>query len=272
MLKSKYDLLKGFEGAGQEEAIIGQITSMLANAGFTYVVATSRGNASYYFTKGDCDYVFVMIENGRTKTVDFTVIDMDTYKEYFAGKNRTLNTKRRTDGSVKIICNCGGFNNMPIHRLVVGAEAGVSVDHISHNTRLNVAELLRECVAEENNINKPMYCKVNELDSSFSIINTLIDIKESQNLANRGYKVRIGRKRIYSPVFATKKDMYDEIQRIETAYLGEYRYNPLVDFSDTWYAWVLSNMTNTITQDELEEYQRDYMKRNNPAIADYYQL
>lgn len=44
---------------------------------------------------------------------------------------------------------------------------------------------------------------------------------------------------------------------------GEFAYNPLEDYSVTWYAYVIHKLTGDITADELREYNRDICMRKD---------
>lgn len=50
---------------------------------------------------------------------------------------------------------------------------------------------------------------------------------------------------------------------------GEFAYNPLEDYSVTWYAYVIHKLTGDITADELREYNRDLCMRSEDT-ARYY--
>lgn len=51
---------------------------------------------------------------------------------------------------------------------------------------------------------------------------------------------------------------------------GEFAYNPLEDYTYTWYAYMIYKMTGDITADSLRDYNRDFIHRYEPAKAEYY--
>ncbi|NBJ98378.1 hypothetical protein D5282_13900 [bacterium 1xD8-48] len=83
-------------------------------------------------------------------------------------------------------------------------------------------------------------------------INTLGELRvctSSENMRNRKYCAQ-------QPVDGEEAD--------------QFRYNPLKDFSVTWYAFVMHKMLGWGTARDMEDYNRDYILRNDKVAACYY--
>lgn len=78
--------------------------------------------------------------------------------------------------------------------------------------------------------------------------------------------------RIYSKSFERPDQMYHELEIFEKEQFGAFRYNPSYDFSETFYAFVAWKMIGWGTETEITKYNRDYIIRNRPEVAKYYQL
>ena len=72
-----------------------------------------------------------------------------------------------------------------------------------------------------------------------------------------GLKVQ-GKKFISNRKYSSEKELYSDVADIAELVLGQFRYDPLVDFSETWYALVFEEMLKKISSEEREEYQRMY--------------
>lgn len=253
-------VLRSFENLGVVEQI-DKVERMLEAADFeTEQVVSNKGNTNIFYSKDGVDTVFVTIHCKRNNTVAYAVIDKDVYEKEFRGTGKILMLKMRADNKYKIICSSGGWNNASLHHIIMGKADDIQIDHVSHNIFINTRECLRPCYAQENAFNKPFYSTIMENDLSFRIRDKVISIPERQALADMGYK--FSGKYIYSPTFDTEADMYAEIARIETRYLMQYRYNPVIDYRATWYAYVLYKMLGIVDKAELDAYVIDYIKRN----------
>ncbi len=63
-----------------------------------------------------------------------------------------------------------------------------------------------------------------------------------------------------------------ELEIFEKEQFGAFRYNPSYDFSETFYAFVAWKMIGWGTETEITKHNRDYIIRNRPEVAKYYQL
>ena len=254
------EVLRSFEGLELFKQI-DKLEKMLEKADFNAKeVVSNKGNTNIFYSKDGVDTVLVVIYCKRDNTVAYAVIDKDVYDNEFKGTDKVLMLKRRADNKYKIICSSGGWNNASLHHIVMGKVDGVQIDHITHNTFINTRECLRPCYAQENAFNKPFYSTVSEDGLSFRIRDKVIDIPQRQALADLGY--RFSGKYIYSPKFGSEAELYAEIKRVETRYLMNYRYNPVIDYRDTWYAYVLYKMLGLVTKEELDAYVVGYFRRN----------
>lgn len=270
---------------------IADIECLLVEAGYGNDVKYGRHAdlENRVFYKDGIDKVFIVIVQ-NTKNypkvptlVDFVVIDREIYDTYFKDSKYafiSINNKGKKDKAGKLlttsefIVNSSANNmaNVKIHRAVLdkyGVDIkGYAIDHISHCRNINTFDTLRACKARENNFNKPFYCTIE--GNRFVLKDWLIDIQSRQDYADDDFTFR--NNKIYSPEYADKQAMYDAIDLVENYILGAYRYNPLADFSETWYAYVLYQFLGIGSAEDVVEFNRQYFKDHKPEIAEYYKL
>lgn len=271
-----YNIFKVLETLGSDEEKIEFIADTLEQNGIPSEDRPLKrydGVININYTKPGVDAVFCVIYKPKSGELNFTLIDYDLYDKYVLSDPRLrINTSERNKGDKKIIFNSKNFNNSAVHRLAVGQDCkGKQVDHIPHEVRLNIKMVLRVCNAWENRANRRFYSNVASNKKSFSIRLPYLSESDKNALLSKNYRV-VGDGVYKSPKFNNADEMYKEINLIETKYVGEFRYNPLLDFSETWYALVLYKMLGIISYKELLEYNKDYMIRNHKDIAEYYQL
>lgn len=247
-----------------------EVEKMLKKADFTEdEVVSNKGNYNYVFSKDGVDVVFVIIFSSRKNTVSYTILDKDVYENVFRNKGIVLVPQERNAGDYKIVYHSAGKDsevkkmNVVLHSTVLGKVDGVQVDHISHNPFINTREMLRMCNTQQNAFNKPCYTTILENGVSFKVPDKLNETQREE-LKQLGYSFKVcGRTNcIYSPEFKTEEEMYAEINRLETLMLGEFRYNPVNDYRETWYAYVLYKMLGLVTKEELDAYVVGYFRRN----------
>lgn len=253
---------------------IDALEKLLEADGFEVEKVRSRfGYHNYYYSKEGCELVYCTLYHEKKNEVCYTVFDKDVYDKWFRGTGRVLTFESRNDGKTKIICSSYPFNNTDLHAIVAGAvgmdKSTYQADHISHNVLINTREMLRYCTTQQNNFNKECYSSCFEDVLCFKIRNKFAE-NEVKELKAKGYKLKGDY--LYSPEFETESEMYGEIERIERMFMQDYRYNPVVDYSDTWYAYVLHKMLGLISKAELDAYNKDFMRRNQGNVARYYML
>lgn len=273
-------LIKSMEGLGELERRI-EIYKLFEGK----VFATERrlkgsektGVENVFFINKELSHVFCFIYSNKTETISWTLMNYSTYKDVFVSNPDAILYKVHVKNTqYKIVVNGGKYSYVAFHRVVTSCESKDQVDHITHNTYINIKEYLRNCTAGENNKNKAFCSSIAEDKKSFSITIEGISDSERVILLQNGYRLdrgdSIDRFRVCSPEFETTSEMYKALNAFETKYLGEFRYNPLVDFKETWYALVIQKMLGGISDEELHEYNREYMIKNHKDIAEYYQL
>lgn len=274
---------------------------LLLYNGFDFSTHTSsKENETTFYYKDGVEYIFCVLKNIKTKKVSPCVIDLDLYnkpsenviiekdgqeyhitKKCFGDLSVVLVAQERNAGDFKCMCHSGGYCNAPLHRIVMSEELAKEnkedkenkrkeVDHITHSLVLNAKKYLRVCTGIENNYNKKCYSKIYKNCKQFSISIKHLDANIVKTLEMQGY-TNTGN-RLKSPKFNTEDEMVQELARVENLLLGKFRYNPLIDYSETWYAVVLCEVLGILTHQELEDYNRDYFKKNYPNVARYYGL
>lgn len=280
----KYLNVLGMFETLDDAARVNEICKMLGEGNFNVDVRCNRSNSvsCTFYSKDGVAYVFCKISRLKTGEVNWTFVDSKLYEELSDTTIFDFLEEVKSGGALvfKGIVLRGGvgieynddgkrpcYNNDRLHRKVV---SGDSVDHITHNRCINIKECLRGCTPAQNNLNKPFYSKVANDKKSFSAPVKVVEGVSREFLKKHGFEVK--GKRVYSKRYDTMAEMYDALNAFEMKCLGEYCYNPLVDYTDTWYALVIQKMFGAFTELELKEYNRDYMIRNRPDIAEYYQL
>ena len=266
-------LLKSIEAMGEVDKIY-TIADMLEKAGFECIErkreSGKKNLINYFYTKSGVDYVFCVIHNVRKNQICWTLIDYSTYEsQIVANPDVIMNYIQREMGDFKIVLRSESFINTPIHRLVVDCK-GKQVDHKTHNSYINIEEYLSSCTNKENCRNKKFYSKVDEDNLSFSVPASIVSDDERLSLLSRKFQVIGGR--LISPEFNSEDDMYEALNAFESRHLGQFRYNPLIDFTDTWHALVIQKMLGDISDADLYEYNRNYMLSHHEDIVKYYRL
>lgn len=249
---------------------IAKVADLLEESGCTIVQRSRRGITNLFYYKEGGDYVYGLIYKEKGNILYYTLMDYSTYKDIIEpDESIILNWIKRTMRDYKIVLRNHEYVNVPLHRLAIDCE-GRQVDHKTHNACINIKDYLAACSNKENSINKKFYCKVDKKSKSFSAPASIVDSVSRISLCNNGFKPNGGR--LCSPEYGTKAELYAALDAFEAKYLGSFRYNPLVDFSNTWYALVIQKMLGGISDTDLYEYNRVYMINNHAKIAEYYQL
>lgn len=267
------NLVKSMESLDTAQRII-KIADMLESQGFNVEYRrrqhSKKNIVNYFYSKDGVDYVYCVIYKLKENQIYYTLIDYSTYRDVIIpNPDIILNWVIRQMGDLKIVMRSEKFINVPVHRVAVDC-AGREINHKTHNACINISEYLNVCSSAENSRDKVFYSRVSDDMKSFSVPVSVVNDNERINLLSKNYKVYRGR--VYSPEFESTEEMYTALNAFEDKFLGKYRYNPLVDFSDTWYALVIQKMFGDISDVDLYEYNREYMIKNHADITEYYQL
>lgn len=266
-------LVKSFETMNNLDKIF-TIADLLESAGFTIEYRRrSQGHKNienFIYVKDGVDYVFCVIHKIKENEFLYTLMDYRTYMVHIKpNPDIIINYMMRQMGDYKIVLRDKEHKNTPIHRLAIDCE-GKQINHKSHNACLNIGEYLIACTNAENCKDKAFYSKIADDKKSFSAPTSILGDKDKILLLGKGFQIKGGR--LQSPEYKSLDDMYTALNEFETRYLGKFRYNPLIDFTDTWYALVIQKMFGDISDTDLYEYNRQYMLSNHSDIAEYYQL
>ena len=207
----------------------------------------------------------------------------------------SLTVKREKNKLDQIFTYSGGVYCPVYHLPFDGVEKDKAIDHVTRHMGINIREFLRVCTNKENNLNKrPVLrksekeiLKIQEDEKYFSFSKCRLTKSDLKSLKNDGYTVKGNR--VTSPKFESdtkleqeKKKVLDMISnrlvdkfeiRLENMEESEFNYNPLFDFEDTWYALFLYKLfPNNISRRNVEDYNKDYFRRNHKEIAKVYNL
>lgn len=186
--------------------------------------------------------VFALIPTSNRLERQFGLMDRELYDKYFAECKGSLSLVKREKGDYKIEAYIPG-QQLTLHQLMM-QEAGCDLDEID---------------AVDHKFGSPL-------------INTREAVRAATRSQNRGNtrflhgRVR-GTKMLKDTL--TSKD-FDRFVDKERAKYGEYAYDPLVDFTNTWYAYVLYKMLGICEFDDLKVYNIAYIERYEPDVARYY--
>ncbi|MCM1217793.1 MAG: hypothetical protein NC548_25155 [Lachnospiraceae bacterium] len=248
ILKEAYDklqfqeLLKSFEGLSEQEKV-DKIDGILEEEGIKPVVITSHhGRKMAYYVGEDTVFAAATLPNGRG--VSFTLIDRCTYDKHLADENSSFCFVSRRAGDAKVRVYAREYTGIELHQLVMkdaGYDlAGKSVDHKFHHPQINTADALRVCTNRDN--------------------------RGNSRYLNRRAMQELKRKdcddwdeRVYKAITDSEKQRF-----------GDYAYNPLTDFTDTWYGFVLYKMLRWGTLKDLEDYNRSYFIKHDKVMMHYY--
>lgn len=261
-------VLEGLNLTGQVEMLV----DMLEQNGFSHTKVKSRKKTvnDFYYSE-DSDIVLCVISHKNDDFCSYVLLDKDLYMTEFQGIKRLISFNERNDKKMKVLVHGQGYSNKVLHRLAMHTtDRQVQVDHISHNTHINIKEYLRPCIAQENMFNQRFYSTVNIENFSFSAPDKVINIDDRLSLARAGFEFY--KHRVYSPSYKSLSEVYEAVGEFEDKFLKEFRYNPFKDFSETWYVLVLWKMLHLIDETEVVDYQRDYFKRTDSKLAKYYCL
>lgn len=232
--------------------------------------AIGKSPTRYYYREG-ADCVLVVVTQ-RSGDIHPCLVDMETFRKLKSEKATTIVNVKKS--GVRFMAN-GGMNRVQLflHQYAFDSDEiseGLQVDHVCCNHAIALRKYLRVCNSAQNNANKPCRCKVNKRKLCFECsINSEFfsdDVKEKYR--NLGYKFTD--KSVKSVCFLSEEELYRALYEFETDVFGEYRYNPLSDYRDTFHAFLSYRFFHSISEDELHEYQMQYFRRNRLEEVAYY--
>lgn len=267
----KIEELKKFDVMENYMDKVDLLDDTLEKAGFKYEKRVGKRKLqNITYCSKDSNIVTSFVVSSQIDGMVLPVIlDKDIYDEFFFDGS-LISVKTGGGANKRLIPVKGGkvYVNTQLHRAALNLPkgCGIQVDHCTRYTGCALREELRPCTSRENAMNKPMRSKLLG-NNSFKTKANLND-DEINKFENMGFKYS-KKGYLISPKYNTEKEMYDAIKTIETMLFGEFRYNPLLDFSETWYALILWKMLD-LPEEDIMAYQRDYIIRNKPEVAEYY--
>lgn len=262
--------LRQFEELSYSEQIDG-ICEALVKAGFgVEEVGCKKESTNVTYVKDDCDLVLTVINIPSRGLKQVAIYDKCVYDKEIRGTLRKLTLKDRNNEECVPYIASGGIN-IYLHRLVMGvASKDVQVDHITHCMGICTKDTLRECNAQQNKFNTAYYATIDKENMRFAVPCKNLSASERSAYKLKGYSIK--NNRITSPSFNSYSELYKAVRDYEESYLKEFRYKPLYDFSATFYAFVAWRMLGWYTEAEIMEYNRDFILRYCPNLAEYYML
>lgn len=233
-------------------------------------------NFNTIYTKEDSDLVVVMVNapfKGITKPI---LVDKDFYDNKLTDSNIFFVSSKKDRPSVKV-----NGHIYKLHQLVMdlpGSE--VDVDHVNHCHSSCLRSDLRLATRVENNENK-IYRS--HFEKNRRVFNTriVIDTYEKERMLakyiDKGFDYRLVDTNVIilkSPEYASNKEMYADVNRVEKEFFGEFAYNPVFDYehpvsTDLYIRYRLG----LIDKEELDSLQIEVVKQlRGQKALDYYQL
>lgn len=267
----KIEELKKFDEMQKYIDKVDLLDNILEREGFEYEKRVGNNNLQNitYCSRGSNIVTSFVVSSQIDGLVLPVILDKDVYDEFFSDGS-LISVKTGGGDDKRLIPVKGGkvYVNTQLHRAALNLQkgCGIQVDHCTHYTGCALREELRPCTNRENAMNKPMRSVLlgnNSFKTKATLTNDEVNKFKDMGFtySKKGYLV--------SPEYNTEKEMYNAIQMIETMLFGEFRYNPLLDFSETWYALILWKMLS-LPEEDIMAYQRDYIIHNKPDVAKYY--
>jgi len=245
------EMLKGYENLGLSSQVeLLEEDLKLGNVAFEERISR-HGRRTKYYVGEDVVTALITFKSKKTGEAIFpTLLDKFYYEKYLENGSHSLCMSVRNDNKYKVVVNGTGKKSMPaLHREILREAGklvkGQVVDHKFGSVWINVEASLRACSGVENRHNSRFYFNSAKGGLPASV----------QKLVKKGYSEN----KIYSTLVAHEREHF-----------GEYAYNPLYDYTKTWYAYFLYRMTDLISDQDLLEYQKNYIMQYDEQAARYY--
>lgn len=140
------------------------------------------------------------------------------------------------------------------------------IDHKSNNPRINLDNYLRTCNSYYNKLNQRdvHFAKVDTRERKFYAHSLDVSSERREEYIKNGYKiVDFG---LYSKEYKRMRDLYRDMKKFEEdntqGLEGEiFRYDPINDYSYTWYVVVFWKVLGWINKEDADNYQKDFWFR-----------
>ena len=269
--------------------------SLLKGLGFTETVIEGKKannmeetNKNWVYEKEDSDIVLVIVDAPYRGIYQPILLDKEVYEEKIKGNTIYINSsnKKALQGNrptVKVRKD-GKLKNIKLHRLVLDREfdSEDDIDHISHCMCDCLRSDLRVVTHKQNMMNRAFRTQVSMTKDGYKMktwvsIDTEEKAKYKEELESKGFEFE--RKSLDDNVFLLKsprmgKGFYKMINEIEDKFFGEYRYNPLEDYSyPVATNWLIHYHLGMLSKELMNELQKELLlQRNRLETIRYYQL
>lgn len=270
--------------------IVDRIVKLLEQSGFDHIANKSNKKTvtTFYYKEG-IELVFCVIDKEQSRGTQksgkyYAIIDKNSWDEL-----KDLHPKFNISNDEKYVTiyldaipgDIGKYSGPLLHRFLKRKDKGGEwlekkweVDHVTHNGFINpdCKEFLRVCSGEQNKINSSSRRLARIQKDTLSFMISVADVTLQKEDAVKKLGIKKADTYYYSEEFKSEEELYKKVGEVEKLIYGDFRYDPLKDFSQTGYVLVYEKMLGKISHEEAEEYQRDYYIRMQPDIAKYYAL
>lgn len=231
--------------------------------------------------KSDSDRLAVLciirkLKNRQTDTGEeeyaqnYTIFDKNIMEDLEAGK---LVVNYTDDINFKRMNVMGEKYHERLYQYIRYSDIYPQIDHKANNPRINLDNYLRTCNSYYNRLNQRdvHFAKVDTQERKFYAYNSDVSQEKLEEYIKAGYEiVGFG---LYSKEYKHMRDLYrdmkkfeeDNTQRIE----GEvFRYDPVNDYSFTWYVVVFWKVLGWINKEDADNYQKDFWFRKYENTED----
>lgn len=266
---------KGFEGLSEKEKADRLEGILERECQFLGTKKSRVGVENRHYLSRDGKYVTTIISSNRGEKKAFAcVYDCSSYERYFKEGGLVLSMNDRGEGKcIDPVINGKEYPfNVKAYRVILADDPsgklpeGYEADHITHTHSDMTREGLRACTRLENGMNRP--CRSHVTGDAISCRVKEISDAKAEELKKQGYLIK-KMKDGYKVMKKGCKDARAEIKAMEETLFGEFRYNPLMDFSKTWHALILWKMLE-IPEGEVMAYQKGYLTENRADVCKYY--
>lgn len=290
----------------KREQQIAIIEKELIEAGFkVHIPITKVNTQNRMYYKEDVDVVLCVIDrkklvnkyapNSVDRSTYYNLIDKKTFDDFILPRNGKFNVNWNRKGTAEENGNVWIYADVTEEEKKEGTKEGLvpvriaggyallairnywkshdkdkttEVDHRTHNRLINLAtdEYVRECNRRENSRNKKTYrlAKIDEKKLLFRIQTEKLYSLISSDVLKKKFGISDNKSKKYTNC----EELYSDVKQIEDMAFGKFRYDPLVDFSETWYILVYEKMLKKISKEEREDYQRYFWGEKYLNIKD----
>ena len=233
-------------------------------------------NTNTVYRCDDSDLVIIMVNVPYKRITKPILVDKDFYEEVLKNRNIFLVTSKKDRPCVRV-----NGKIYKLHQLVMGLPGNaVDVDHINHCHSSCLRSDLRLATRVENNENKIYRSHFEKNRRAFNT-RIVIDTYEKERILakyiDKGFDYRLVDTNVIilkSPEYASNKEMYADVNKVEKDFFGIFAYNPVFDYehpvsTDLYIRYRLG----LINKEELDSMQIEVVRQiKGQKAINYYQL